>query len=88
MTETRYLRTERLKAGVSIAAVAAEIGITESAVSYIETGRSIPRVGTLYASAKAIGLESLADALAPVVAELEHGGLHANATGRRPAAQS
>lgn len=86
MSQNRYLRTVRQEAGVSMASVAQAIGITESAVSYIETGRSVPRVGTLYAYATAVGLESLADALRPIVEEMDHGGLHAGATGRRRAA--
>lgn len=86
MSQPRYLRAARLEAGVSLADMAEAIGITESAVSYIETGRSVPRIGTLHAYAVKAGLTNLADALAPVLADLTHG--VANATGRRGAAQS
>lgn len=83
MSEPRYLRAARQAAGLSLAGVAEAIGLTESAVSYIETGRRIPRISTLHAYAKAVGLTDLARELEPLVAELEHGGVHANANSRR-----
>jgi transcriptional regulator with XRE-family HTH domain len=50
------LRAERERRGVSLRKLAAEVGISASALSQIETGRSRPSVTTLYALVSALGL--------------------------------
>jgi DNA-binding XRE family transcriptional regulator/quercetin dioxygenase-like cupin family protein len=52
----RRLRAERERRGLSVRGLAAEIGISPSALSQIETGRSRPSVSTLYAIVSALGL--------------------------------
>lgn len=55
------LREERLRRGLSLRRLAAEVGVSASAISQIETGKSRPSVSTLYAMTTALGisLESL-----------------------------
>jgi len=57
------IRQERLAKGVSLRALAREIGVSASLVSQIETGKSQPSVSTLYAitTALSISVESLFD---------------------------
>jgi transcriptional regulator with XRE-family HTH domain len=50
------LRAERERRGVSLRKLAREVGISASALSQIETGRSRPSVTTLYALVSALGL--------------------------------
>jgi transcriptional regulator with XRE-family HTH domain len=50
------LRAERERRGVSLRKLAADVGISASALSQIETGRSRPSVTTLYALVSALGL--------------------------------
>jgi transcriptional regulator with XRE-family HTH domain len=52
----RRLRAERERRGLSVRGLAAEVGISASALSQIETGRSRPSVMTLYAIVSALGL--------------------------------
>jgi transcriptional regulator with XRE-family HTH domain len=52
----RRLRAERERRGVSLRKLAAEVGISPSALSQIETGKSRPSVTTLYAIVSALGL--------------------------------
>ncbi|MEV7144238.1 helix-turn-helix domain-containing protein [Streptomyces tauricus] len=58
------IRRARTAKGVSLRALAREIGVSASLVSQIETGKSQPSVSTLYAitTALAIPVESLFDA--------------------------
>src|SRR4051794_14895266 len=58
------IRQARLAKGVSLRALAREIGVSASLVSQIETGKSQPSVSTLYAitTALSISVESLFDA--------------------------
>ncbi|WP_405866798.1 helix-turn-helix domain-containing protein [Streptomyces sp. NBC_00005] len=57
------IRQARLAKGVSLRALAREIGVSASLVSQIETGKSQPSVSTLYAitTALSISVESLFD---------------------------
>jgi transcriptional regulator with XRE-family HTH domain len=50
------LRAERERRGVSLRQLARDVGISASALSQIETGRSRPSVTTLYALVSALGL--------------------------------
>jgi transcriptional regulator with XRE-family HTH domain len=50
------LRAERERRGLSLRKLAADVGISASALSQIETGRSRPSVTTLYALVSALGL--------------------------------
>lgn len=50
------LREQRERRGLSLRKLAAELGISPSALSQIETGRSRPTVGTLYAIVSELGL--------------------------------
>jgi transcriptional regulator with XRE-family HTH domain len=52
----RRLRDERERQGLSLRKLAAKLGISPSALSQIETGRSRPSVGTLYAIVSALEL--------------------------------
>jgi transcriptional regulator with XRE-family HTH domain len=52
----RRLRAERERRGLSLRKLAAEVGISPSALSQIETGRSRPSVSTLYTLVSALGL--------------------------------
>lgn len=58
------IRQARLAKGVSLRALAREVGVSASLVSQIETGKSQPSVSTLYAitTALSISVESLFDA--------------------------
>ncbi|WP_030935984.1 helix-turn-helix domain-containing protein [Streptomyces sp. NRRL S-646] len=58
------IRQARVAKGVSLRALAREIGVSASLVSQIETGKSQPSVSTLYAitTALSISVESLFDA--------------------------
>ncbi|MFF4501218.1 helix-turn-helix domain-containing protein [Streptomyces sp. NPDC001401] len=58
------IRQVRLAKGVSLRALAREIGVSASLVSQIETGKSQPSVSTLYAitTALSVSVESLFDA--------------------------
>ncbi|MEU3337020.1 helix-turn-helix domain-containing protein [Streptomyces sp. NPDC002144] len=58
------IRQARLAKGVSLRALAREIGVSASLVSQIETGKSQPSVSTLYAitTALSISVEALFDA--------------------------
>ena len=58
------IRQARLARGVSLRALAREIGVSASLVSQIETGKSQPSVSTLYAitTALSISVEALFDA--------------------------
>lgn len=60
------IRHARLERGMSLRALAREVGVSASLVSQIETGKSQPSVSTLYAITTALGLsvESLFDARA------------------------
>ena len=64
------IRQARLAKGVSLRALAREIGVSASLVSQIETGKSQPSVSTLYAitTALSISVESLFDAYEDEVA--------------------
>ena len=70
------IRQARLAKGVSLRALAREIGVSASLVSQIETGKSQPSVSTLYAitTALSVSVEALFDgyegeaAASPVVA--------------------
>lgn len=70
------LRAERIRRGVSIRALARDIGVSASLISQIETEKSSPSVSTLYAISTALGIsieelfgppteEELTDAAAP-----------------------
>ena len=50
------LRAERERHGLSLRELARRLGMSPSAVSQIETGRSRPSVGTLYAIVTELGL--------------------------------
>jgi transcriptional regulator with XRE-family HTH domain len=50
------LREERLRTGESLRHLATQVGISASALSQIETGRSRPSVGTLYAIVSNLGI--------------------------------
>jgi len=52
----RQLRAERERRGLSLRRLAAEVGISPSALSQIETGKSRPSVSTLYAIVSTLGL--------------------------------
>jgi transcriptional regulator with XRE-family HTH domain len=50
------LRAERLRRGLSLRALARQVGVSASMISQIEMGRSRPSVSTLYAMTTALGL--------------------------------
>jgi transcriptional regulator with XRE-family HTH domain len=50
------IRAERARQGMSLRALAREVGVSASMISQIETGRSRPSVSTLYALTSALGL--------------------------------
>jgi transcriptional regulator with XRE-family HTH domain/quercetin dioxygenase-like cupin family protein len=50
------IREERLRRGLSLRALAREVGVSASLVSQIETGKSQPSVSTLYAITTALGI--------------------------------
>jgi len=80
------LRAERERRGVSLRQLAREVGISASALSQIETGRSRPSVTTLYALVSALGLSL--DALFTEDGERGAGRDGAEAPGRGAAALS
>ena len=65
------IRQARLERGMSLRALAREVGVSASLVSQIETGKSQPSVSTLYAitTALSISVESLFDTPAEAVRE-------------------
>lgn len=58
------LREERVRRGLSVRALARELGVSASLISQIETGRSQPSVSTLYAITTALGI-SIEDVFGP-----------------------
>lgn len=50
------IREERLRLGVSLRALAREVGVSASMMSQIETGKTQPSVSTLYAITSALGV--------------------------------
>jgi transcriptional regulator with XRE-family HTH domain/quercetin dioxygenase-like cupin family protein len=58
------IREERLRRGVSLRALARDVGVSASMVSQIETGKAQPSVGTLYAITTALGM-SVQDVFEP-----------------------
>ncbi|HEV2780688.1 MAG TPA: cupin domain-containing protein [Actinophytocola sp.] len=50
------IREERVRRGVSLRALAAEVGVSASMISQIENGKSQPSVSTLYAITTALGI--------------------------------
>jgi transcriptional regulator with XRE-family HTH domain len=50
------IREERLARGVSLRALARDVGVSASMISQIETGKAQPSVSTLYAITSALGL--------------------------------
>src|SRR5919197_4327113 len=50
------IRQERISRGVSLRALAAEVGVSASMISQIENGKSQPSVSTLYAITSALGI--------------------------------
>jgi transcriptional regulator with XRE-family HTH domain len=62
------IREERLRRGVSLRALARDVGVSASMISQIETGKAQPSVGTLYAITTALGM-SIQDVFEEAVAE-------------------
>jgi transcriptional regulator with XRE-family HTH domain len=58
------LREERLRRGVSMRSLARDLGVSASLISQIETGKSQPSVGTLYAITTALDI-SIEDVFDP-----------------------
>ena len=58
------LREERLRRGVSVRSLARDLGVSASLISQIETGKSQPSVGTLYAITTALDI-SIEDVFDP-----------------------
>ncbi len=50
------LRLARVKRGISLRALAAEIGVSPSLISQVETGKTQPSVSTLYALSNFLGI--------------------------------
>ena len=50
------IREERVSRGVSLRTLAAQVGVSASMISQIETGKSQPSVSTLYAITSALGV--------------------------------
>jgi DNA-binding XRE family transcriptional regulator/quercetin dioxygenase-like cupin family protein len=50
------LRDARLRRGISLRALARDVGVSASLISQIETGKSQPSVSTLYAITSALGI--------------------------------
>lgn len=50
------IREERVQRGVSLRALASEVGVSASMISQIENGKSQPSVSTLYAITTALGV--------------------------------
>jgi transcriptional regulator with XRE-family HTH domain len=72
------IRQERQRRGISLRALAREVGVSASMISQIETGKSRPSVSTLYAITSALKMP-LEEAFAP--ADPEPGSHAAGATG-------
>ena len=51
-----HIREARLRSGLSLRALAGEVGVSASMISQIETGKSQPSVSTLYAITTALGI--------------------------------
>lgn len=62
-----WIRAARQEAGLTQGQLADKLGIDNSAISYIETGRHTPSVPTLFRIAALLGNESLVEALAAFV---------------------
>ena len=60
----RRLRAERERRGISLRELARRLGVSPSAISQIETGKSRPSVSTLYSIVTELGM-SLDDLFAP-----------------------
>jgi transcriptional regulator with XRE-family HTH domain len=58
------LREERVKLGISLRALARDVGVSASMISQIETGKSQPSVSTLYAITSSLGI-SIEDIFEP-----------------------
>jgi transcriptional regulator with XRE-family HTH domain len=58
------IRQERLRRGISLRALAREVGVSASMISQIETAKSRPSVSTLYAITSALKM-SIEDAFTP-----------------------
>lgn len=58
------IRAERLRRGVSLRALARDVGVSASMISQIETGKTRPSVSTLYAITSALGV-SVEEVFAP-----------------------
>src|SRR5215468_2158638 len=61
------IRMERTRQGVSLRALARDVGVSASMISQIETGKSRPSVSTLYAITTALGmsLQEIFDLVGP-----------------------
>jgi transcriptional regulator with XRE-family HTH domain len=64
------LREERSRRGVSVRALARDLGVSASLISQIETGKSQPSVSTLYAITTALGI-SVEDVFGPPARDTE-----------------
>jgi transcriptional regulator with XRE-family HTH domain len=51
-----HIRAARLRSGLSLRALAGEVGVSASMISQIENGKSQPSVSTLYAITTALGI--------------------------------
>ena len=51
-----HIREARLRSGLSLRSLAAEVGVSASMISQIENGKSQPSVSTLYAITTALGI--------------------------------
>lgn len=67
------LREERLRRGVSVRSLARDLGVSASLISQIETGKSQPSVGTLYAITTALDI-SVEDVFEPPTVPGTRGG--------------
>ncbi|MBM9622231.1 helix-turn-helix domain-containing protein [Streptomyces zhihengii] len=74
MPDVTPMRAARLAAGLSAAEVSRRIGLHSTAITLYKTGRSTPSVSVLHNYAKAVGMTTLADALAPLVATFPRNG--------------
>jgi transcriptional regulator with XRE-family HTH domain len=73
------LRDERLRRGVSVRGLARDLGVSASLISQIETGKSQPSVGTLYAITTALDI-SVEDVFEPPTPEVVHDDASMNPT--------
>jgi transcriptional regulator with XRE-family HTH domain len=53
---SRYIRDARIKRGLSVASVAADVGVTGPCIYFWETGKTRPRAANLRALCKALKL--------------------------------